>query len=77
MFNKDVFEKMSEKFGEEKMPLLCEAFAYMFDLGTEDAKIRKIEADYSHDRDWWRMKFLELNFKAEDCNKSDENISSE
>lgn len=60
MFNKDVFEKMSEKFGKDKMPLICKAFEYMFELGDEDVRKRGLSSDFDHDRDWWKAKREEL-----------------
>ena len=60
MFNKDVFEKMSEKFGKERMPLICEIMEYMFHLGDEDTKKRGLSSDFSHDRDWWKAKYEEI-----------------
>jgi len=72
MYNKDVFEKMSEKFGTEAMPQICETFTYLFELGREDAQQRKLFNDLDYDRQWWQGKYNELTFRAEDCNKSDD-----
>jgi hypothetical protein len=56
MFNKDVFEKMQEKFGNDKIELVCEVMEYMFDLGHEECLKRELSSDFNHDRDWWKDK---------------------
>lgn len=76
MLNKDVFEKMSEKFGTEAMPQVCLTLSYVFELAHEEASEKKVFSDLDHDRDWWKAKYNELVFRADDSNESDDLTSS-
>lgn len=77
MYNKDVFQKMSEKFGTEAMPQVCLVLSYVFELAHGEAVEKKLESDLDYDRDWWKSQYNSLIYKADESNESDDLTSSD
>lgn len=48
MYNRDIFKQLKDKFGEEKMPIICDAitelYRLLFEDGDKNAEFEKI---------WW------------------------
>ena len=76
MFNKEVFEKMEQKFGAVSMPQICLVLSYMFEMGHEEAVKSGFSSDFDHDRDWWKAKADSFIFNTNNSNKSDDLTSS-
>jgi hypothetical protein len=70
MYNKDLFEKLRQEFGDECMPKFCEMVSRMYDIlykdwvdsyHTHNYQASVIEdVEYNYERDWWGEKAEEL-----------------
>jgi len=60
MYNKDLFEKLRQEFGDESMPHFCEMVSRMYEILEEHYRTDINMPEYDFERDWWGEKFEEL-----------------
>ena len=58
MLNEPLFEKLSSKFGEDKMILFSEMLSHMYTLIYIDNPADCAECQF--ERDWWEKRYIEL-----------------
>lgn len=65
MYNKEIYQKLLEEFGEDKMTSVCDVISTLYDIKFQATKNFDAHLEFDYERDWWMNKHKELINKIE------------
>jgi hypothetical protein len=60
MYNKDIYNKLLNEFGEENMVMVTDIIATMYDIKYNAINHLDALSEFDYERDWWMSKHKEL-----------------
>ena len=60
MFNEEIYQRLLEEFGEEKMVSVCDVISTLYDIKYMAANNNDTSIEFDYERDWWMTKHKEL-----------------
>jgi hypothetical protein len=60
MYNEEIYNKLLEEFGEEKMLQVADIISVLYDIKYQASKNIDVLNEYDYERDWWIKKSNEL-----------------
>jgi hypothetical protein len=60
MYNEEIYNKLLEEFGEEKMLQVADIISVLYDIKYQASKNIDALNEYDYERDWWIKKSNEL-----------------
>lgn len=60
MYNKEIYQKLLEEFGEEKMVTVTDVISALYNIKYNATKNFDAHLEYDYERDWWMDKHIEL-----------------
>jgi hypothetical protein len=60
MYNEEIYNKLLEEFGEEKMLQITDVISVLYDIKYQASKDLDALNEYDYERDWWMNKHKEL-----------------
>ena len=60
MFNEEIYQKLLEEFGEEKMATVCDIIATLYDIKYMATNHLDALSEFDYERNWWMDKHKEL-----------------
>tara|TARA_R110000868_G_scaffold14426_4_gene67232 strand:+ start:36712 stop:36912 length:201 start_codon:yes stop_codon:yes gene_type:complete len=60
MYNKDLLNKMLDKYDIEKVAEFCEMTAFMYDTKFLACSEQHLCSEFDFERDWWNSAYVEL-----------------
>jgi hypothetical protein len=60
MYNEEIYNKLLEEFGEEKMLQITDVISVLYDIKYQASKNIDALNEYDYERDWWMNKHKEL-----------------
>lgn len=65
MYNKEIYQKLLEVFGEPAMGSVTDIISTMYDIKYNASKIPDMMNEYDYERQWWSNKHKEILTKLE------------
>jgi hypothetical protein len=60
MYNEEIYQKLLQEFGEEKMPSLTDIISTLYDIKFNATSNVDSSKEYDYERQWWMDKHKEL-----------------
>jgi hypothetical protein len=60
MYNEEIYNKLLEEFGEEKMLQITDVISVLYDIKYQAYKDLDALNEYDYEREWWMNKHKEL-----------------
>ena len=60
MYNEEIYKKLLEEFGEDKMLHVTHIISVLYDIKYNNVKTEECLCGYDYERDWWNNKHVEL-----------------
>ena len=60
MYNEEIYQKLSVKFGEDRMAAVTDIITTLYDIRYNAAKNTDALNEFDYERDWWMNKHKEL-----------------
>jgi hypothetical protein len=65
MYNEEIYQKLLEEFGENKMGTVTDIISTLYDIKYNATKHVDVLNEYDYERDWWMSKHKEVINKIE------------
>lgn len=60
MFNEEIYQKLLQEFGEDKMASVTDVISTLYDIKFNAVQTKDASCEFDYERDWWMQKHKEL-----------------
>ena len=60
MYNEEIYQKLSLKFGDDRMAAVTDIITTLYDIRYNAAKNTDALNEFDYERDWWMNKHKEI-----------------